>query len=310
MISFESVKKPEPLVGVGLRHLHYSDALDKSIAVNQHIDFVEIHAENFFAKGGITKALLQDVCEQYELSVHGTSLGLGSQVAIENDVLNKFANLVEFTQPKLVSEHLCFNRAKISGNVLHSGDLLPIAYNQSSLKILDNNIDLLQSRINRPILIENLSAYLSLPDLSSGDTDENILDQYSEWEFLQLLCKQSGCGLLLDINNLIVNELNKQFASNAQKLSENELIQAVMQSIHQIDPKYIGEIHLAGFSEKQVEGFIVDDHAQAVSNMCWSVYKQTIAHCPNVPTLVEWDNNLPSWEVLTNEALKAKQLLG
>lgn len=291
MIPFSATPQPNALVGVGLRHPHYAQALSNN-PINQLIDFVELHAENFFAAGGIALELLKDVSEKYQVSIHGTSLGLGSNMPVPAHTLEQFAQVVELSQAKWVSEHLCFNRAQINGQTLHSGDLLPLAYNHESLSILSNNIDQVQNKLNRPILIENLSAYIEASVL-----DNKQLDDMSEFEFLISLCKKSGCGLLLDINNLIVNALNQ---------GQENVLQHVYSKIETLPASLVGEIHLAGFSDNKVNGFIVDDHANAVSDQCWTLYKKTKDLIGNVPTLIEWDNDLPSWELLVGEAQKAR----
>ena len=291
MQAFKASSQTKPNIGVGLRHPHYTQSLS-DLAINQAIDFVEIHAENFFAKGGISQALLEDVRDKYQISVHGTSLGLGSGLPVPQQVLAQFAKVVDTSRAFLVSEHLCFNRAKVDGQILHSGDLLPLAYNQASLDILTRNIDQVQSYLQRPILIENLSAYVK-----ASEIEPSAKDEYSEIEFLIALCKQSGCGLLLDLNNLIVNALNQK---------EHDPHTHILNNVRQLPPELIGEIHLAGFSPKQVNGFIVDDHANAVSEQCWRLYREAIAHFGNVPTLVEWDNDLPEWEVLVSQAKRAR----
>lgn len=291
MTPFSAIPQPNALIGVGLRHSHYSQALENN-ALNQQVDFVELHAENFFADGGIALTLLKDVSDKYQVSIHGTSLGLGSNMPVPNDVLKRFAQVVELSQAKWVSEHLCFNRAQVNGQTLHSGDLLPLAYNQKSLNILTDNIAQVQDTLGRPILIENLSAYIKASLL-----DKNQTDNMSEFEFLIALCEQAGCGLLLDINNLIVNALNQ---------GQSNIVDHVYSQIKTLPANIVGEIHLAGFSDKQVNGFIVDDHANAVSDHCWELYKKSKDLFGNVPTLIEWDNDLPTWEVLVGEAQKAR----
>lgn len=291
MNSFLAKPQPNSLIGVGLRHSHYTHALCDN-PINNTIDFVELHAENFFVEGGIAQELLSDVAQQYSVSIHGTSLGLGSNLPVPVDVLDKFSRVVEVSQAKWVSEHLCFNRAHVDGKIMHSGDLLPLAYNQASLDVLADNVSQVQDRIKQPILIENLSAYVS-----ASQIDASELDEMSEVAFLTALCKQAGCGLLLDINNLIVNALNQQQAN---------VVEHVHTILQQIPADVVGEIHLAGFSDKRVNGFIVDDHANAVSEQCWYLYKKAKSLFGNVPTLIEWDNNLPTWEVLVGEAQKAR----
>lgn len=291
MTPFSATPQPNALVGVGLRHSHYAKALSNN-PINQQIDFVELHAENFFASGGIALELLCDVSEKYQVSIHGTSLGLGSNMPVPATTLEQFAQVVNLTQAKWVSEHLCFNRAHVNGQILHSGDLLPLAYNHKALNILSENIAQVQDKLKRPILIENLSAYIKASVL-----DSNQADDMSEFEFLIALCQKSGCGLLLDINNLIVNARNQ---------GQENIVQTVYSAIKTIPARLVGEIHLAGFSEDQVNGFIVDDHANAVSDQCWTLYEKTKDLFGNVPTLIEWDNDLPSWEVLVSEAQKAR----
>lgn len=282
-----------PIVGLGLRHPHYDDILSKP-ELNKNIDFVEVHAENFFAPGGISRQLLLDVKDKYPISIHGTSLGLGSRTDIPSLVLQNFAELVQSSDAFLVSEHLCFNRAMLNDKLVHSGDLLPIAYNESSLQVLVNKIEQVQSLLKRPILIENLSAYLKVEDL-----DLNEKDSFSEVEFLIELCHRSGCGLLLDINNLIVNAINQ---------GQQNIIESIQKTLVKIPKNLIGEIHLAGFTQQQVFGFVVDDHAQAVSEECWTLYKTAIELFGYKPTLIEWDNNLPEWEVLVKQVDKAKSI--
>ncbi len=280
-----------PAIGVGLRHPHYQDALDNK---PKEVSFLEIHAENFFSAGGITHALLDDVCKQYSLSVHGTSLGLGSNAPVPEDVLNQFAKLVAQTQPILVSEHLCFNRAMVNGTLLHSGDLLPIPYNQDSLDVISAQIYRVQDRIKRPILIENLSAYINPNDL-----DNHAQDKMSEIEFLNQMCKATGCGLLLDLNNLLVNAHNRNV---------DDPVNTILESLEQLEDNNVGEIHLAGFNKTKVHGYYVDDHGAEVSEECWQLYSRLQHRYNHVPTLIEWDTQIPPWEVLIRQAKQAHSI--
>lgn len=293
MHSTKPLSKPDPCIGLGLRHLHYDQALHHQ-DIAAPIDFVEIHAENFFAKGGITRALLDDIRAKYKLSVHGTSLGLGSELPVPEHVLQQFTELVNCTEPMLVSEHLCFNRALLGDSLYHSGDLLPIAYNTQSLAQIVDNIQQVQDAIKRPILIENLSAYILPVSL-----DQSAQDEMQEFEFLIQMCKRAGCGLLLDLNNLLVNALNQK-----SKDAAND----AMQKIKSLPSHMVGEVHLAGFSEHQVAGFIIDDHGQAVSKQCWQLYQEVISLIGHVPTLIEWDTNLPEWQVLVKQTQIARNL--
>ena len=286
--------KPKTLIGVGLRHSHYTEALQNAASHSHEVDFVEVHAENFFAEGGASKAIIQDIAQAYPLSIHGTSLGLGSSSRVPKSILQKFTNLVQLTQPMLVSEHLCFNRARVQGNLVHSGDLLPIPYNQQSLKNIVSHIQEVQDNIQRPLLIENLSAYIHAAQLNAS-----IQDDMSEFEFLLEMCSSAGCGLLLDLNNLIINALNKK---------TNNPVDVLKQGLLQLPPEIVGEIHLAGYTDNasQTNDFIIDDHGAEVSAQCWDLYEFAIQRFKNTPTLVEWDTQIPEWSVLLGEAKKAK----
>ena len=309
--------KPSSLIGVGLRHSHYSEALapkgPPERAGNsqyeeddtQNIDFVEVHAENFFAAGGATHALIHEIAQAYPLSVHGTSLGLGSTVPVPETVLQQFTKLVKSTQPMLVSEHLCFNRADINGTVLHSGDLLPIPYNGDSLRTIVAHIQQVQESIQRPLLIENLSAYITPNQLLAHSKDD-----MTEFEFLVSMCEAAGCGLLLDLNNLIINELNRK---------TEKPLELIQERLNALPPHIVGEIHLAGFTDQQRVAtsakessspaqFIIDDHGAAVSEQCWHLYEYALQKFPGTPTLVEWDTAIPEWSVLLNEASKARAI--
>ncbi len=313
----KSNTKPNSLIGVGLRHSHYSEALSAATLVGvasdfpnendakHNIDFVEVHAENFFASGGATHALIQDIAQAYPLSLHGTSLGLGSILAVPADILQQFAKLVKSTQPILVSEHLCFNRAEVDGVVLHSGDLLPIPYNTSSLRTIVAHIQQVQESIQRPLLIENLSAYIMPSQLVAHTKDD-----MTEFEFLVSMCQAAGCGILLDLNNLIINELNRKTANP---------LDLIKQRLDTLPAHIVGEIHLAGYTDKSLASteaenqvkqshFIIDDHGAPVSEQCWQLYQYALQKFPKTPTLVEWDTQIPEWSVLLSEADKARSI--
>lgn len=291
----KTITKPKTDIGVGLRHSHYQQALygDEHIDL---IDFVEVHAENFFAEGGASKTLLHQVNEKFDLSIHGTSLGLGSQHLVPEFVLSQFASLIDEFQPKLVSEHLCFNRAMVDGKLLHSGDLLPISYDKQSLDTIVSQILRVQDRIKRPILIENLSAYLQPEQLNEQLCEQ----QMQEFEFLTLMCERSGCGLLLDLNNLLINALNRHTDSPVSYLK---------QALNELPVNAVGEIHLAGYSTQENIDTIIDDHGAKVSQQCWELFEYASGLFNGTPSLVEWDTNIPSWTVLLAEAKKAQQIV-
>lgn len=275
-------------VGVGLRHAHYQAAFEEPA----NIDFVEVHSENFYAKGGATQALLKNVFEQYAVSFHGTSMGLGSITPIPAQATQKLVDLCSHYDPKFISDHACFNWGQLDfgqdrEQLVHGGDLLPIAFNSESLQNFANNVDALQEKLKRPILIENLSAYLTVGD--------NTLD---ETEFLNALCEKTGCGLILDINNLIVNAHNQQV--DAKPYAENY--------INNIRSSAVQEIHLAGCTPAPAGEVMVDDHAKPVPDTVWQAYAFAMQALGSRPTLVEWDNALPSWQILLAEADKARDI--
>ena len=289
MFSFnKSTKTNLPLVGVGLRHNLYDDALNYPA----NIDFIEIHAENFFAAGGITHALLEDIKKHYQISLHATSLGLGSSLPAPDSQLAKMQALAERVQPILVSDHACFSWAQLNDISVHAGDLLPIPFNDESLAVMVENVARVQNKLQRPILVENLSAYLDI----EGST-------YSEFEFLTKLCQQTDCKLLLDINNLVVNATNA-----AASESERSIKEQVNSWLKQIPVNIVGEIYLAGCTPVSDGKIMIDDHSQPVSDELWQLYRIALQRFGPVPTLIEWDLTLPTWQVLVAEAEKAKAI--
>lgn len=272
----------QPLFGLGLRHAHYQDALTKP----HPIDFVEIHSENFFAKGGVSQNILQDISEKYPISLHSTAMGLGSNDPVPSSYLNRLSQLVETTNPLMISDHASFSRASYREQSIHIGDLLPLAFQQDWLVALADNVDQVQQLLGRQILVENLSAYLTF--------DSNSM---SETEFLNRLVDLTGCGLLIDLNNLIVNAHNQ---------CETDILAYGKSWVDAISSKAVGEIHLAGFSSDPITAIIVDDHSQSVSHDCWQLYRHALKRFGATPTLIEWDNNLPDWNTLLREVRKAR----
>jgi uncharacterized protein (UPF0276 family) len=274
----------QPKIGVGLRHPHYEAALAAPLGV----DFVEFHAENLFVQNDLQQQFIQDVVTRWDVSLHGTTFGLGSVTPPTTEALQALTQLVTATQPILISEHVCFNRAMLHGKLFHGGDLYPIPYNNTSLDVLCQHIDIVQHQLQRPILLENLSAYL-----------DDIEHEYTESEFLTSMIQRTGCGLLLDLNNILINEYNQHSVSPLNN---------AMRFIRNLPNNAIQEIHLAGFTPNKVNGKYVDDHAQPVYDECWQLYAQTLAYTGVVPTLIEWDNNLPDWSVLQAQAEQARKI--
>ncbi|WP_281648489.1 DUF692 domain-containing protein [Parendozoicomonas sp. Alg238-R29] len=277
-------------VGVGLRHVHYHDALIHPAK----LDFVEVHAENFFACGGASIEVLKDVAEHYPLSIHGTSMGLGSDAGIPDHFLNKFAHLIEWTKPVLVSEHAAFTWGELDHQIRHAGDLLPIKFDDDSLTTLAENVSRVQDKIGRQLLVENLSAYIT----PEGNTLE-------ETEFLSALVDKTGCRLLIDINNLAVNAFN---ANSGNIASRSDILTSIENWLKRISYDAVGEIHLAGCTPAPAGGIMIDDHSRQVSEIVWEAYRTALNQFGSVPTLIEWDTDLPEWQVLLDEADKARAI--
>jgi len=279
---------PTPDIGIGWRQPHYEAVLTG----RPPLAFLEVHSENFFGDGGAPLAVLQQGREAYPISLHGVGLSLGSAIGLDDTHLVRLARLVRRIDPVRVSDHASFARAPFGtasptdahGRTVHAGDLLPLAFTEASLRVMVRNVQRVQEAIGRPILVENLSAYLRWAD-----------DALAEPEFFNELARRSGCGMLLDVNNLVVNALN---AGQAPLASACAFIDA-------IDRHIVGEIHLAGFSEQR--GLIVDDHGSRVRAEVWQVYAHAIRHLGAVPSLIEWDTDLPALDVLLDEAALAQR---
>lgn len=278
------VKPDTSYIGVGLRHPHFQDALSGSPS----IDFVEVHAENFFAGGGLAPAFLEDIVKRYDLSLHSTSMGLGSATGVNNHYLEKLERLIEKVNPTLISDHASFSWSQHKGKDVHAGDLLPLEFSASSLDVLVENIDKVQQTLGRQLLLENVSSYI--------DFDHSEL---SETEFLVTTAERSQCKLLVDLNNLLVNARNSGSVTPLEDAT---------QWLNEIPSHLVGEIHLAGYTSSSAKDIIIDDHSQAVSDDCWELYRIAIERFGSVATLIEWDNELPSWNTLVGEADKARRI--
>jgi uncharacterized protein (UPF0276 family) len=271
-----------PIVGIGARQPHYAELIENA----PPLGFLEVHSENFFADGGASLAALQRLRGQYPVSLHGVGLALGSAAGLDAWHLDRLERLVRRIEPVRVSDHACFARAprESGGPVLHGSDLLPIAFTEASLAILVRNVIQVQERLRRTIAVENLSAYVSYAD-----------DTIPEADFLAALVQRSGCSLLLDLNNLMVNALN---AGAADPLASCRAV------VETLPAGCVDEIHLAGYCE--TEDIVIDDHGSRVRPAVWQLYRQTIERLGAVPTLIEWDTDLPALEVLQGEAALAQ----
>jgi len=273
--------------GIGLRQQHYAALL----AAPPPLAFVEVHSENFFGDGGAALGVLQAARTHWPVSLHGVGLSLGSASGLDAWHLDCLADLVERVDPVRVSDHASFARAprRHGGPVVHGSDLLPIAFTEAALAIMAANVQQVQERLRRPVLVENLSAYLHWAD-----------DCIAEPQFFNQLTRRTGCGLLLDVNNLVVNALNVQ-------RDEATAVAAACAWVDAIDPASVGEIHLAGYNAQG--SLVIDDHGSRVHAPVWKVFEHTLRRLGPRPTLVEWDTDLPAPAVLLAEAAAAEQRL-
>ena len=273
--------------GIGLRQPHYREFR----ASRPSLGFIEVHSENFFNPYDTAAQVLATVRQDYAVSLHGVGLALGSACGVDDAHVDQLAALVDRIEPVRVSDHACFARAPWSQRgIVHANDLLPISFTRSALDILCSNVEHVQARIKRPLLVENLSTYL---DFTERD--------FSEPQFFAELGRRTGCGLLLDVNNLMVNALNAHEVDPIQYVCNwiDELVDVAT-------PGFVGEIHLAGFSTQQ--GLIIDDHSSLVSEPVWLAYQHALARLGAIPTLIEWDEHIPALSVLLGEAAKAEAL--
>ncbi len=260
--------------GIGLRAPHH-DALQ---ATRPAVGWLEAHSENYFPEGGAQPAILERLRADYPLSLHGVGLSLGSADPLDLAHVATLQRMISRFEPALVSEHLCWG--SIGGR--HLNDLLPLPYSEEALRLVVARVAELQQRLGRQVLIENVSSYLQF----AGST-------LAEWEFLAELVAASGCGLLLDVNNVYVNARNHGFDARTY--------------IDALPAAAIGEIHLAGHDLKRIgdHEIRIDTHGHPVCDEVWALYRHAIATLGPVPTLVEWDTDIPPLEVLVAEAARA-----
>jgi uncharacterized protein len=258
--------------GIGLRSPHYRALLDTL----PPLAFLEVHSENFFGEGGQPHWFLEKLRQHYPLSLHGVGLSLGTTDELSQTHLGKLKKLIDRYQPSLVSEHLCWGA--VGGR--HTNDLLPLPYTEEALDLMCRHVDQAQDFLKRQILVENVSSYLQF-------TQSTI----PEWEFVAQVAARTGCGLLLDVNNIYVNAINHQFSA--------------ADYLRVIPADAVQEIHLAGFDDNGQ--CLIDTHGKKVSDDVWQLYAEAIALVGNKPTLIEWDTDIPPLDVLLDEANKANE---
>lgn len=261
-------------VGVGLRACHYRDFLQQ----RPKVDWLEVHTENYLQPGGRDRHVLFELRQDYPFSLHGVGLGLGSAQGFDLHHLQRIAKLVHELQPALVSEHLCWSATE-SRNL---NDLLPLPLSTQALALICQRVQQVQDCLQRPILLENVSTYVRYRD-----------DAMGEIEFLSEVARRTGCGILLDVNNLYVNQCNQHESARA--------------AIELVPAEMVGEIHLAG--HLVTPGAVVDHHGDVVAAPVWELYRQSLQRLGAVPTLIEWDTDIPALEVLLAQADMARGMM-
>jgi uncharacterized protein (UPF0276 family) len=262
-----------PGYGLGLRREHYTEFLTTDVP----IDFVEVISENFMVDGGQPRHILRQIRERYSVVLHGVSMSIGSADGLRRDYLLRLKALVDEIEPQFVSDHLSWSR--IEG--FNSHDLLPLPYTAEALDIVCNNIDMAQEVLGRAMLFENPSSYLNF-----GGAD------MTEWEFIAAMSKRTGCGLLLDVNNVYVSAANHGFDAHA--------------FLAGIPADRVRQIHLAGHS--QGTDLLIDTHDSPVIDGVWSLYAKARSLCGSVATMIERDDNIPPLPELLAELDIARQL--
>ncbi len=263
------------MVGVGLRSTHYPHLETRP---RIHSQWFEAISENYMSTEGRPRQILLKVREDYPVGLHGVGMSIGAHDGVNEDYLQKLKNLVEVVQPGIVSDHLCWT--SMHGHYSH--DLLPLPLTFATAQRIVTNIDRVQNFLDRQLLLENISFYVSSRD-----------DEMSEAAFLNFLCERSGCGVLFDFNNLYVNSVNHGFDALAY--------------LRDLRLANVGQIHIGG--PEQDDGFLFDTHSTPAPSPVWELYSQALRVGLRAPTLIEWDDKIPPFDVLELEVLKAREIL-
>ncbi len=268
-----------PRGGVGLKAEHYRTIIETLPAIG----FFEVHAENYMGAGGPPHRYLSAIRERYKLSLHGVGLSIGADRPLDEDHLQRLKQLIERYKPGLFSEHLAWS----SHDTGFLNDLLPLPYTAETLARVVEHIDQVQNALGRQMLLENPSTYLAFAEST-----------YSETDFIAELVRRTGCGLLLDVNNVYVASTNQQWDPVAY--------------IDAYPLAHVQEIHLAGYTrEADDKGrpLLIDTHNRPVDEIVWDLYAHAVGLIGPVPTLIEWDADMPAWPTLKQEADRAEAIM-
>lgn len=267
--------------GIGLRTAHLAQLAAEAKDAPLTAPWLEIHTENFLVDGGPRLAMLDAIAARYPLSCHSVALSLGSAQGLDKEHVARVGELIARVKPTFVSDHLSWSM--VDG--VHLNDLLPLPYTEAALDVVARNVITAQEAFDRRILIETPSRYLTF---ETADMDEP--------EFFKRLVARTGCGILLDLNNIHVSAANLGFDAQSY--------------VRRIPPQMVEEIHLAGYAPSTDHAdILIDTHSRPVADDVWALYETTIALMGPRPTLIEWDNDVPPLPVLTAEMRLAQQVL-
>ncbi|MDE1932690.1 DUF692 domain-containing protein [Bradyrhizobium sp.] len=275
----QSQDRVPPRGGVGLKAEHYRTIIETL----PDVGFFEVHAENYMGAGGPPHRYLSAIRERYRLSLHGVGLSIGADRPLDRDHLQRLAQLIDRYRPGLFSEHLAWS----SHGASFFNDLLPIPYTNASLVRVADHIDEVQAALGRQMLLENPSTYVAFAESS-----------YSETDFIAEVVRRTGCGLLLDVNNVYIACTNQQWDPVAY--------------LEGFPLQHVREIHLAGYtSEADEKGrrLLIDTHDRPVAEIVWFLFARAVRRTGAVPTLIEWDKDVPAWPDLKREAERAEAVM-
>jgi uncharacterized protein (UPF0276 family) len=267
------------LAGTSFKPQH----LQAILAGPKHRGFFEVHAENYMGAGGPPHRALEAIRRDHSISIHGVCMSIGAPQPLDRAHLSRFRALVQRYEPALVSEHLAWST---HGNTFFN-DLLPLPYTEATLATVCDHLDEAQEAIGRPLLLENPSTYVLYRESTMSETD-----------FIRAVVRRAGCRLLLDVNNVFVSATNHGFSA-AQYLADFPL-------------EAVGEIHLAGHAEQTDDEdgpLLIDSHDRPVADAVWALFESVVARAPAIPTLIEWDGEIPEWSRLQAEAAAAQSIL-
>ncbi len=264
--------------GIGFKPQHFED-----LAAPGAVSWLEIHAENYMFEGGPRRAMLAELSGRFPISAHGVGLSIGGEGSLSSDHLKRLHTLMDWLKPAQFSEHLAWS----SHGDAYYNDLLPLPYTTTTLDTVCAHIDQVQQFLGRQMLLENPSSYLAFAESEMSETD-----------FLRQVQQRTGCGMLLDINNVFISATNLGLSANAY--------------LDEYPVDHVGEIHLAGYDAQTTPDgapLLIDSHGAPVADPVWALYARTIARIGSRPTLIEWDNDVPDFPTLEAEAARASAIL-